>query len=205
MAIPANILSEAKELLRVRSADTSLDSILQTIYERVLDRLVREQDLLVERESINATIGQSIYSAQVSATRVITVLHDGVTLSRVASANLDFLREAWLLEGDRDPEWFTVDKIPPGLDSLSSITPERFAVVPAPGATLTGERGLIVYEGARPQSDDPVLTYLDPYLVFQTCGEFLTSGTDDRDPQTGQIFLTLADMCLQIVLERVPL
>lgn len=198
MSIPTDIRDNAKDLLRIRSADSSQDTRVQELYERDLDKLVRETDILAERENISAVAEQSIYSVSTRSARVIAVIHNRTHLMRSSSRSLD-LNTSWQSDPSGAPDEYTVDKIPPSLDGLGSITPQHIAVHPAPQVAATGDAGFVTFSVMRPSNDDPAPQYLRPYLTFRTVAAYWAGGTDEQDIVSAKFWNAMADIWLEVV------
>jgi hypothetical protein len=180
MSIPAGILTETKDLLRI--TDTLRDAEIQNVYERVLQNLCNMDDLFVVRQDIDAVMNQSIYTVHEFTVRILAVLHNRVQLSKATSWSAD-LSQDWQAEGSGTPNFWFQDKIPPTLDSLPSVTPKQFVVHPAPNASGTGASGLYVYTNLRPLNDTPTFTWINHYLALKTASEFILQNTEELDPE----------------------
>lgn len=204
MAMPSDIRASVLDKIRVPSTDTSLDSTLNDIYDRVLTDLVRETDLLAEEEKIDSVAGQRIYTSTSRATRILAVLHQESHLRQVSSQSLDLSRRNWQVGPNRDPEVVSFDKIPPSVDGFSGVVPENFLVDPAPNNNGTGNDGLLVYLVAVPADGNPKPLWLKEYLTYQVVGELLTSSIERRDASAGAFFLEVAGLWKQVIEMRLP-
>ncbi len=195
--IPSLLLTAVKDVLRIPSADTAFDARLQSSYEQALQEWTRETDLLVSTQEIAAVEEQSLYAAPDGTTRVLAVFHNGTHLLLVPSRSLDLL-STWQTAASGDPQEWTMDKVPPGLDGASSISPLQFAVHPAPDTDGSGEAGLLLLHVGVPSSDAPP-AYMTPYLIYKTAAMFVEENTEERDVQAGQLWEAIAGVWRELI------
>lgn len=201
MPIPADIRDAVLDLIRTPTTDTSFDTALDLVYDRVLESISHETDWFGEIEEIDTVANTSIYSVSSRATRLIAVLHQGFHLQHVPSRTLDLLTE-WETEPSSNPEDWIADKLPLALDNVANHAPEQIAIRPAPDTSV--EKGLTLVEIARPLNDSVVLLYVKPFLIYRTAGELLLENRDEKDSPAAAWFLDLAEIFLSLIRRRVP-
>lgn len=206
MAIPAGILSDCKSLLRI--TDTGRDTQIQRVFERVLHALCREVEWFTERENISALTSAHTYTTTSRAVRTLAILHNGVQIYKTTARQMDYLRNTWISDAGGTPELWWQDKIPI-LDGVGEFNAETFSVYPAPSANATSTAGFTVYMSAIPDSDAPTPTWITPYLVYRTAGEFLRESAEERldetDTALSQFWLATADLWIKMLKKRLSL
>ena len=204
MAAPSDILVSVLDLIRVATSNTGFTSRINSLYDREIDKLLRESDYLAERETITATAEQSLYQTNARTTRIMQVFHNRRALMRSSSRSLD-LNSDWQSDPSGTPEQWTQDGLPPSMDNIGDIAPEHFLVHPSPQTTATGNSGLVVLGVARPSDDVLVPLYLRPWIIFKTTAAFWGGDTDDRDAAGEEFWNLVADIWMQVVREKVPI
>lgn len=197
MAIPSALLGSVKDLLRLPTTTATFDIRIEAAYQRALIELTRETDLFAAEQQISSVTDQSIYTTGDGTARILAVLYDRAQLMLVPSRSLDLLT-TWQTDGSGVPEEWTADKIPPGLDGLTSISPLQFAIHPAPDVDGSGQAGLLVYAMAIPANDDPPI-WCYPYLIYRTCAIYTGESTEERDPQAAQLWDGIAGIFRELM------
>ncbi len=197
MTIPAQILTMAKNLLRIPSTDASFDTRINNHYFDALYELTKETDLFSGIHAIDAVVSQSIYATDEGTTRILMALYNGTQLLPVPSLSLDLL-STWQTEVAGDPEEWVQDKIPPSLDGLTNVTPLQFAVHPAPQVGGTNGAGLTVVTIALP-ADDVIPQWIYPYLIYRIAALFSDSSTEERDHNAAQLWDGLAGLWKELL------
>ena len=98
---------------------------------------------------------------------------------------LDWIRNAWELESDGTPDYWTTDRLPPGLDSIVETNFIDFGIIPAADAVKTGEDGLVVFSIIRPNDDNPVMSYINPVLLYRTIANMLRESGEEAEEDEG--------------------
>lgn len=203
MTMPTTLLNTAKDLIRVATTTTTYDALLHQSYDTVLAQLCLDEDWFTEKEFLSAVAEQDIYTLSTTRfTRVLAVFHNRLALTRVTTKNLDLL-STWTSDDADQPERYALNALPPGLDGLSSITPEQLVVIPAPSVDATGEQGLVVFRVSTPESTLPV-PYADDLLVFLTVAHFCAVEHDARDLPAAQFWAALAQLFREALQRMVP-
>jgi len=183
MPIPTDVKDLVKDYLWIK--DANRDEEIETVYKRALDQLIREFDLTAQEETIDTVVSQSIYSPDAQTHRILDVLYNQGVLRKATSDTLDWVRSTWESESDGTPEYWFTDHIPEGLDSVVGTLLIDFAVVPPPDTAGSGSSGLTVFSIIRPDDDDPVMTYLNPMLMYRTAANMLRESTEEADEDAG--------------------
>jgi len=183
MPIPSDIKTELRNFLWIK--DTQRDAEIEGVYLRSLDQFTREFDLMSQKETINTVIGQTVYTPDPQAHRILAVLYDGTEVRKGTTETLDWIRNTWESESDGTPDYWTTDRLPPGLDSIVETNSIDFGIVPAASAVKTGEDGLVVFTIIRPNDDNPVLSYLNPILLYRTAANMLRESGEEAEEDEG--------------------
>lgn len=183
MPIPSDMKTQLKDFLWIK--DTQRDTELEGVYLRSLDQFTREYDLTSQKETIDTVIGQTVYSPDPQAHRILAVLYNGTEVRKGTTETLDWIRNAWESETDGTPDYWTTDRLPPGLDSIVETNFIDFGIIPAADAVKTGEDGLVVFTVVRPDDDDPTLSYLNPILLYRTIANMLRESGEEVEDDEG--------------------
>lgn len=203
MTAPSTIAAKVHDYLRIPTAVTIWDTLIDQCYDRLIAELCLETDWLVEKEYIAAVAEQDIYTLSTTRfTRVLAVLHNRLALVRQSARNLDLL-STWTTDDPSSPEWFSLNEIPPGLDGLSSISPEQMVVVPAPSVNGSQESGFVVFRTSTPVSTLPI-SYLDDLLAFGTTARVCLSESDIRDQPAGAFWQQLYELFRYAIQQHIP-
>jgi hypothetical protein len=183
MPIPSDIKSEIKDFLWIK--DTQRDVEIEGVYIRSLDQFVREFDLTSQKETIDTVVGQTVYTPDPQAHRILSILYNGTEVRKGTTETLDWIRNAWELESDGTPDYWTTDRLPPGLDSIVETNFIDFGIIPAADAVKTGEDGLVVFSIIRPNDDNPVMSYINPVLLYRTIANMLRESGEEAEEDEG--------------------
>jgi hypothetical protein len=210
MSAPANILAAVKHLTDIE--DAKRDTAIGESYDRELKRLVREMDLIGERQDVNAVASQSSYGLGARTIRVMAVTHANVAVNKTTSFTLDCQNDGWMSVAPGTPEVWFADKLDPDIDSISQSA-EHVMVRPDPSSSGSGSSGFYFFTSVEPTSQDPEITFVDPVLTYRTVPGIILELPEEMETEeeavinqgVAKFFVTLADLWIEVIRVRLGL
>lgn len=197
--IPPDIRIAVKDLLRFREDDPEVDNILEGVYVRVLDEIVRTTDWLCERLLVSTQANVRQYGVPSRTARVLAVLHDRSHLAKIIANSVDHLNVAWESAASGAPEEWWINQV-----ANADPVPDTFIVNPAPVGAASGLSGFLLYLIARPSTDNPTVRWIRPLLIYRTVAGFYAGSHCYRDQPTSDYFTLLANTWEQVLKGRIP-
>lgn len=200
MAAPSTAQVIIKDLLLIKSTDTSEDANIDRLWDEEKDRLTRDTDLFTEVQKIAAVRDQSIYQASSGTVRIMSVYNDRIALNLIDAETLALNDPEWVKASMGTPRLWTHNAIPPDLDSPApTITPRHFAITPPPTAAASGDAGLTLVTTTVPTT---VPSWVETYLTYRVVSRFADESVELGQQEKALFFKDLADIWLEVIRER---
>jgi hypothetical protein len=195
MAIQLGTLLIAKDLLLFNAADATLDTLITEEWEQQVAVLAREFDLFVTAATLSTTAGKAIYAVPVGTTRILSVLHRGITLGYTDRATLDLHDPYWETAQPATPQFWSYNAVPGEMDTPAvTVTPREFVLHPAPDGAQAGASTLLLIIETTP---DNYPRWVEPILLYRTVAHVAAENPNLVQPEKGVWFNQLADFWLE--------